>query len=177
MHLLARSAERAEQNGFLDALVTSSEDRSDQNHESGDDSEERHEPDDESDFVENRVDRVEHEGQVDHRNIWMGTDDRSLHGRRLFARSNARSDDVEARSIFQNAARKNNEEIWLDPFPVDLANADNAIGHEHALHVEDEFIAKIDFEIFSDALLDGDGDEVRIRDFYGPGAFDELFTG
>jgi len=158
-------------------LITAGEDRSDEHYKASDDRKKGHEPDDKSDFVEDGIDRVENEGEVDDGDVWVSADDCALHGGRLFAGSHASGDDVETGSIFQNAAGENDEEIWLDAFPIDFANTDDAIGHENALDIEDQFVAEIDFEVFGDACLDGDRNEIRVGDFDGPGAFDELFAG
>ena len=152
--LLARGAEGAEEDGFLDALITAGEDGGDEDNEAGDDGEQGHEPDDESNFFEDGIQGVEHEGEVDDGDVWVGADDGALHIGGLFAGVHAGGDDVETGCFLKHAGGKDDEEIWLDAFPIHLADAGDAIGHENALNVEDHFVAEIDFEVVRDAFFD-----------------------
>ena len=72
--------------------------------------------------------------------FWKFRHDRVLQLRRGSRRRHTADENIESRRIFQNAGRKDDEEVGLKTFPIDLAQTRDARFDLHALNIEDKRI-------------------------------------
>ena len=61
---------------------------------------------------------------------------------------------MKAGRVFQNARGKNDEEVCLEPFPIDFAQTRDFCFDRDALHIEHQLVADLRAEIFGDFLIE-----------------------
>lgn len=172
----AGGAEHAEEDGFAHALPAAADDGCGEHEEAGGDGEESHETEGESDAAEDLVEGAEHEGEIDDGDVGEAVGDGALELGGFGGGFDAGDEHVEGGGIVEGAEGEEDEEIRLDPAPVDTAEAGDLGSEGDALDVPDDFVAEGDTEFLGDPGFPGDGDGFGVGVGFGdPGAGDEGF--